>query len=253
MKTVQRFCAILPLACSLLTVDFSAAYAEAAELGKTRVLVVHGGHDFQTNQFFQIFRDNQEITFKAVGHPLAHEWFKKEAAKGYDVLVFYDMWQEISEEAKANLVDRLKEGKGLVALHHSLASYQAWDEYSRIIGGKYHLKKWIASGVEKPGSTYKHDVTFAVRVADKNHPVTGGVKDFTILDETYGGFEVAAQNHVLLTTDEPTSSPSLAWARNYEAARVVYIQLGHDQHAYKNPEFRKLVSQAIGWVSGGNR
>lgn len=34
---------------------------------------------------------------------------------------------------------RAQEGKGLVALHHCLASFQDWDEYPKIIGGRYHL------------------------------------------------------------------------------------------------------------------
>jgi uncharacterized protein len=250
MKTVLWRRIVFLLGSLLVAAVLPAANAEAASApGKTRVLVVHGGHDFQTNQFFQIFKENPEITFRTVEHPNAHRWFKEEPARQYDVLVFYDMWQEISEEAKADLINRLRDGKGLVALHHSLGSYQNWDEYAKIIGGRYQMKKWKENGVERPGSTYKHDVTFRVRVADPDHPVTLGVKDFTILDETYGGFQVAPGNHVLLTTEEPTSGPNLAWAKTYEAARVVFIQLGHDEHAYKHPEYRRLVREAIGWVA----
>jgi uncharacterized protein len=253
MKRVQQLCAFLLLLCLNAGLGQARASEAPAELAKIRVLLVHGGHDFQTNQFMQLFKDNPEITFRAVEHPRAHEWLKQEPARQYDVLVCYDMWQDISDEAKANLISRLKDGKGLVSLHHNLGGYQQWDEYVKIIGGKYQMKKWIDNGVEKPGSTYKHDVTFRVRVADPDHPVTKGVKDFTILDETYGGFQVLPGNHVLLTTEEPTSGPVVAWAKTYEAARVVCIQLGHDQHAYKHPEFRKLVGQAIRWVAPGSR
>ncbi|HNU99585.1 MAG TPA: ThuA domain-containing protein [Verrucomicrobiota bacterium] len=41
----------------------------------------------------------------------------------------------------------------------------------------------------------------------------------------------------------------MAWAKTYEAARVVYIQLGHDHLAYENPSFRRLVANAIRWVA----
>ncbi len=61
------------------------------------------------------------------------------AMQNPDVLVLYDMWQPITDEAKSDFVARLKEGKGLVALHHCLASYQQWPEYAKIIGGQYHL------------------------------------------------------------------------------------------------------------------
>ena len=217
--------------------------------GKIRVLLVHGGHEFETNQFFAMFRANDDITLTVVQHPKAQEWFKPERAAAYDVLVFYDMWQEISDEAKAGLISVLKQGKGLVALHHCLGSFQKWDEYANIIGGRYHLDNWTHDGKEMPGSTYKHDVDFKVHIADRNHPVTRGLKDFAIHDETYGGFEVKPASHILLTTDEPTSGREIAWSGNYGGARVVYIQLGHDHQAFENPNYSRLVRQAIRWVA----
>jgi len=93
----------------------------------------------------------------------------------------------------------------------------------------------VRDGVRKERSKWLHDVTFPVRVADRNHPVTRGIADFEIHDETYILFDVHAGVTVLLTTDAPTSQPTLAWAKTYEAARVVYLQLGHDHLAYENP------------------
>lgn len=215
----------------------------------TRVLLITGGHDYETNQFRQMFQANPDITVEAAAHPKAHEWLRAGNAGRYDVIVLYDMWQEISAEAKTDFVARLQEGKGLVSLHHSLANYQKWPEFAEIIGGKYHLEKHTVNGVEKPGSTYKHDVVFQVRVAAAAHPVTRGVGDFEIHDETYGGFEVKPGVTPLLTTDEPTSTPTVAWAKEHAGTRVVYIQLGHDHLAFENPNYRRLVAQAIAWVA----
>jgi uncharacterized protein len=224
------------------------ADAPVANSGKIRVLLVHGGHDFETNQFLQVFRENPQLSLTVVQHPAAQAWFRPERARDYDVLVFYDMWQTISEEAKSDLVSLVKGGKPLVALHHCLGSFQQWDEYANLIGGRYHLEKWSDHGVEKPGSTYRHDVDFKVHVADSSHPITRGVTDFAIHDETYGGFEVKPDSHVLLTTDEPSNGHDLAWCKSYGAARVVYLQLGHDHQAYDNPSYRRLLAQAIRWA-----
>jgi hypothetical protein len=221
--------------------------AQAAD--KTRVLIVTGGHDFETNQFFQIFQDNPGITFLKVTHPDAHAWLKPDKAAQYDVLVCYDMWPNITEEAKADFVARLQEGKGLVVLHHAIADYPKWDEYANIIGAKYYLEKQVVNGVEKARSIYQHDVKFKVQIADPSHAVTRGVQDFEIHDETYNLFDVQPTNRPLLKTSEPTSAPVIGWAKEYGKARVVYLQLGHDHFAYENPNYRRLVAQAITWAA----
>jgi type 1 glutamine amidotransferase len=75
------------------------------------------------------------------------------------------------------------------------------------------------------------------------------VKDFDMRDETYKWFDVAPDSHALLTTDEPESNKIIGWAKTYEAARVVYLQSGHDHFAYENPNYQRLVRQAILWTT----
>jgi type 1 glutamine amidotransferase len=159
------------------------------------------------------------------------------------------MHQEISDETKADLLAWLKAGKGFVVLHHAIASYQEWPEYWKIIGARYYLQKKTVDGVEKARSAYKHGMHFTIHVADPDHPVTRGVKDFEIHDETYNLFDVAKDVHPLLTTDEPESNKIIGWAKTYEAARVVYLQSGHDHFAYENPNYQQILKQAIRWTA----
>ncbi|HOW65088.1 MAG TPA: ThuA domain-containing protein [Candidatus Paceibacterota bacterium] len=216
----------------------------------TKVLVITGGHDFEREPFFKMFQENSGIKFQAVEHPRAFEHFKPAAAQQYDVVVLYDMWQEIPEDAREDFQRLLRQGKGLVALHHCLASYQNWPEYEKIIGGKYYLEKQKIGDKEIPGSTYQHDVRFTVRIADQQHPITAGLSDFEIVDETYGGFGVLPGVQKLLTTQETTSGPVIGWTWKYEKAKVVYMALGHDHLAYENPNFRTLLARAIQWAAG---
>jgi len=225
----------------------SLAVAPAAE--PVRALVIVGGHDFQTNEFHELFRTLPDVRAQVVEHPAAHAWLEREPSSNYDVLVLYDMWQPISDRAKASFLARLAEGKGLVALHHSLANYQDWNEYGRILGGRYLLEKRTENGIEKPASSYLHDVKFRVEIADPNHPITRGLPGFNIHDETYGQLDVRPDVHVLLKTQEPTSNPVIAWSNQYQAARVACIQLGHDRFAYENPHYRQLLAQAIRWTA----
>ena len=235
-------------------VMLSGGKASAAESGKDsgnkiRVLVVTGGHDFEKEPFFKLFKENADISYEAVEHPNAHARLKAEAAKQFDVLVLYDMWQPITDDAKSDFVNRLKEGKGLVVLHHAIASYQEWPEYWKIVGARYYLKPMVVDGVEKRRSAFKHDMQFKVHVADPSHPVTRGVSDFDLHDETYKWFDVVPDSHPLLTTDEPESNRIIAWTRTYENARVVYLQSGHDHFAYENPNYQRLLKQAIRWTA----
>jgi hypothetical protein len=234
---------------SLVVLSIASPGFAADSIGKIRVLLITGGHDFEQPQFFKLFNESPEITVRIAEHPHAHELLRPESATNYDVLVAYDMYQEISETAKGDLVNWLKQGKGLVVLHHAIASYQAWPEYSRIIGAHYYLEKSVVNGVQKPRSTYQHAVHFRVHVVDPTHPVTKGIEDFDIYDETYNLFDVTREVHPLLTTEEALSNRIIAWAKNYGSARVVYLQSGHDHFAYENPNYQRILKQALLWVA----
>ena len=52
----------------------------------------------------------------------------------------------------------------------------------------------------------------------------------------------------MLSTDEQSSTPVIGWAKKYGKARVVTLQSGHDVPTFGNPNFRKLLKQAIEWV-----
>lgn len=239
------------LLCGLsLWTCLSALGAEPASApSKIRVLVVAGGHDYEKPPFLEVFKSFPDVTFRHVEHPQVHALFKPDAAKDFDVLVLYDMWQKITDEAKADFIKLFKSGKGLVSTHHAIANYNDWDTYAEIIGAKYYLKDMTVNGVEKKRSLWKHDVKFTVQIVDPQHPVTRGLKDFEIHDETYNLFDVFPGVTPLLTTTESTSGKTIAWAKEYDKSRVIYLQLGHDHLAFENPNYRKLVHQAIRWTA----
>jgi hypothetical protein len=250
---VKRF---NPLLCALVVagVFLSGFRLEAGDLtaqpAKIRVLLVTGGHEFERKQFFEMFETNADISFRAVEHTNMAAFLKRDAAQSYDVLALYDMGQEISEEMKSDFVQLLREGKGLVVLHHALCSYQNWPEYRRIVGGRYFMDKAVIDGVERAPSTYHHGRHFVIRVADPAHPITRGTRDFEIYDETYNGFDVTADSHPLLMTDDPESTKVIAWSKTYLNSRVFFMQSGHDHNAWDNPNYQRLLRQGIRWAAG---
>jgi len=219
-------------------------------LPRLKVAVLTGGHGFEHDPFFTLFKGYDDIEYVEVQLKDHSEIFEDISDWDYDVIVMYNMTQNISQKRKDNFKKLLDSGIGLVALHHTMGSFQQWPEYRKIIGGKYYLKPTEEDGVERRGSTYKHDMDINVHIADTSHPITRGMSDFQIHDETYNycGFE--KNNQVLLTTNHPDNNKSIAWVRRYGKARVCGIQLGHDATAYRNANYRRLVARAIRWSAG---
>lgn len=216
---------------------------------KVRVLVVTGGHDFEREPFVAMLNSLEGIEWTEVQHPKANAMFAPEKRGEYDVVVFYDMPQTISDQEKAWLTETVQAGKGVVALHHTLCAYAAWPEYAAMVGGKYLLAPETIDGVNWKPSTFRDDVPHKVAIADAKHPITRGMADFDIVDEVYGGYWVSPKAHALLTADHPESSRVVGWTWQYGKARVVYLQPGHGHVAYADANYRKLLGRSILWVA----
>ena len=220
-----------------------------AKPNPTRILVITGGHDYNKEEFNKMLSGFPEVTFQVVEFPAAFEMFKPENRLKYDVLVFYHMWQTITPDEEKMMTDCISGGKPLVVLHHSICAFDDWPEYWNMIGGKYFHKPTTFKGKQYTECSYIHDIHFRVNITRRKHPVTRGLSDFDIFDETYKGYFVDDNVTPLLTTDEPSSNHVIGWAKTYGKSRIVVLQSGHDVPTFQNPSYRKLLLQAIEWVS----
>jgi type 1 glutamine amidotransferase len=219
-----------------------------------RIMVITGGHDYKKGQFNQMLASfAPAITFQVAELPAAYNLFLPENRKNYDVLVFYHSWQNITKEQATIFTECISEGKPVVAVHHSICAYDGWPEYWNILGGKYFHKVTTFKGKEYQPCSYIHDVHFNVKIANPKNPITKGVQDFEIFDETYKGYYVENGVIPLLTTDEPSSTPVIGWSKKYGKAKIVVLQSGHDAPTFENPNFRKLLKQSIEWVFKGKK
>jgi len=235
----------------VLATMFSHLAFAAQDAAKIKVLIVTGGHGFAQEPFFRMFQDNPEITFAHAAHKQANATaYERDDLLSYDVVVLYDMPKTISDSQKAKFLSLFEKGIGLVALHHSLVSYQPWPGYEQIIGGRYPEQDG-KSGAVTPQAGYEHDVDIPVVIVAKDHPITAGLKDFTIHDEIYWGFRVGPDVTPLISTPHPKSGKPLAWTRSQGRSRVVFIQLGHGPEAFENASYRQLLAQSIRWAAKG--
>ena len=89
-----------------------------------------------------------------------------------------------------------------------------------------------------------------MKVADKEHPITHGLSDFTIHDEVYGHGYIAPTNHVLLVFDDDCNNRAMVWVTHYCRSPVFYMQFGHDHFAWQDPVYTKNLGRGIQWAAG---
>jgi uncharacterized protein len=212
-----------------------------------KVMVVTGGHSYDTLQFFEMFDALSGIEYEHFQQPKANQKLVKDLAEDFDVIVFYDMWKSISEAEKSAYLKLANQGKPLLFLHHSIASYQDWPEFEKILGGKY-VEKGRGVPVEEQ-SNYEHDVWVYTKVENFT-PVTAGLSEPRFFDEVYGNVRISEDVFPLLKTRHPKSMEIVAWENRYLNSKILYLQPGHDYRTYQNEEYRKLLLQSIKYLAG---
>lgn len=239
----------------LLAAGFLCSCGELSQSGQDlskpgenlKVLVVTGGHDFEHKPFMSLFKGYDDIEYVEARLKDDSEIFEDISGWDYDVMVLFNMTQKISPKRQENFKKLVKDGVGVVALHHCMGSFQQWPEYIKIIGGRYNLTASEQGGIKRQASTYKYDMDFTIHIEDRKHPITRGLSDFQVHDETYKNCSFEKDNHLLLTTNHPDSDRYLGWVRNYGRGKVCFIMVGHGPSIYAHPTYRQLVARAIRW------
>ena len=248
MKCFSRLL-LLPAIVALAAVA-SLSAAELTERKPIRILLTTGGHGFEAEPFYGMFDAMDNVEYTKAELPKDAGLLKPGLEKKFDCIVMYDMVGGITPEQQKAFVALLETGIGVVSLHHNLGAHRDWDEFRKIIGGKFILADAEIDGKPFKKTPWSHDEDLKITVVDKKHPITRGVDDFEIHDETYGVYYTAPGVKVLLKTDHPKNNPELAWTTSYGKSRVFYLMLGHDGKAYANPALGKLIAQGIGWAAG---
>jgi uncharacterized protein len=241
-------CMVFAVACLA-----TARAAEPSAAPKIRVLLTYGGHAFEEPLFYAMFDALPNVVYRKAQMPQEADLLKPGLEKDFDVIVMYDLVRPttpITAEQQKAFAALLKKGIGLVSLHHNMAAHNDWSEFAKIIGAKYFLNDCEFDGKSYSRSGWIHGQDMKITVADKEHPITRGLKDFEIHDEAYSHYYVAPSSHVLLTTDHPKNDRQIAWVTQYGASRVFYFMLGHDHLAWQNPNYSEILLRGIHWAAG---
>ncbi|MBI1940214.1 MAG: ThuA domain-containing protein [Acidobacteria bacterium] len=179
----------------------------------------------------------------------------------YDVLVLNykgPRWGSVTEEAVERFV---RNGKGLVVVHWASASFPGpkvgdkdkdtdWVEYLKMIGGYW--------SVEPPRSGHGELHSFQVKIINRDHPITRGMKEiFVATDELYHRMRMQPGANVLATAfddlkiggtgkDEP-----ILWTVSYGKGRVFHTTLGHNLAAMHEEGFKASFLRGTEWAATG--
>jgi type 1 glutamine amidotransferase len=150
----------------------------------------------------------------------------------------------ISDQAKENLLEFVKGGKGFVVAHLASASFKEWDEFGNLCG-----RRWVMGT-----SGHGPRSPFEVKVATGTHPITRGMKGFTADDELYAKMQGEAPIRVLLTaaSDWSHRTEPMAFVLDYGEGRVFHHTFGHDVKALQTPEVRELIARGTEWAATGS-
>ena len=167
--------------------------------------------------------------------------------KKYHTVLWYNInWDPPKEDGvlRKYLENEIGESdQGIVLIHHALLNFQNWDPYTKICG----LKERGAN----VGFKYTQNENVISHILETSHPITLGLSDFAITDETYQiGEPEEPGNTILISTDNKTSMHCLAWTRQYKSSRVFSYASGHDGKVYKDENYRKILNRALSWTAG---
>ncbi len=181
----------------------------------------------------------------------------------------------LSMESKKGLKALLDEGIGILALHHAIAGWPDWDGYANYLGGRFQYLSGTLNDKPVQDSGYLQNVSYDI--ATYPHPVTEGLPEqFNLTDELYlyevfdadvvpllraqrdfadkdfYSAEAALRHNRMHFNDGWQHSPGsdlLAWAKVAGQSPLVYIQPGDDARTYGNPDYQRLVKNALHWVA----
>lgn len=252
--------------------------------GAGRLLAVTGGHRYDRVAFTAMLDDACGVLgweYDHVEHPdvtlgpmmaavygalLLHDLPGLRLARGAEPEPFGP-----SAGQRLAIAELLDAGVGVVATHHALAGWPAWDGWAGVLGGRFLYAPGTLRGRELPPSGYRFG---SYRVAPfGSHPITEGVEPFDLTDELYLCPVFEREITPILATGADTSpdsmidtyrevtageqvpaprqtgSPFVGWVHAAGRSPIVYLLPGHTAQTMTHPLYRRLVTNALGWVA----
>jgi len=229
MKSRRNLVACAAGALALVAIVGGVLWAAGTE-AKIKVLFVRsGGHDWKGLSPLLVDVMHASGDFEVT---LSEDFndFTAERIKKYDLAMYTGSGTNFTDAAQEKgLCDFVRSGGAYVGIHSATDAFKKSDVYWEMVGGRF-----AGHGGGK----------FKVTIHDRDHPVTAGLEDFEIQDETYSHHY---HKNVCMRGNE---RQSMGWVQDYGKGRMFYTSLGHGRAAWANPHFQRLVVRGAYWAAG---
>jgi uncharacterized protein len=219
----------------------------------SKALIVHGGWEgHQPREVAAIFKKLLEEQSFSVEVSDSLDAFADEAKlTSLDLIVPAWTMGTITEAQLKPVCAAVRSGVGIAGCHGGMCdSFRAATEWQFMTGGQW---------VSHPGND---GVNYTVHITDPKHPLTEGIKDFTVSSEQYY-MHVDPAVKVLATTRFPTADGPhvgngpvdmpVVWTKMYGMGRVYYCSLGHQASIVEIPTVLELMRRGFLWAANPQR
>jgi len=193
--------------------------------------------------------------------------FNPESLARFDLVVFNNASGDILSPAQqAVFEDWIQGGGAWIGLHGSGDGSQAqsWPWYQNTVIGPNFIGHTMAPQFQSA----------EVQAIEPDHPVLQDVPSRWVIEDEWYSFDAPPQAFgmtALAGLDESTYSPTnpvvaewpqdlsmgdqaadhpVIWSQCLGQGRLVYSALGHTQYVYDNPDYGRLLENAVFWTTG---
>ena len=192
----------------------------------------------------------------------------------YGVVISNYNGDEWSEATKADLIQYVGQGGGLVIVHAANNSFPKWKAYNQMIGlggwggrneqsgpyVRYREGQIVRDTTPGPGGHHGKQHSFAVVVRNAQHPITAGMPTTWMhaTDELYDKLRGPAEQIEVLATAyaDPATGGSgehepMIFTVGFEKGRVFHTPMGHSADAMRCVGFAVTLTRGVEWAATG--
>ena len=203
------------------------------------------------NRAIALMGERTEAFQTSVDHGYA--MLAPERLAAFDAVVLNNTsnWR-ISDEQKKALLEFVRAGGGLMAIHGATWNFADWPEGQEMLGGRLIGHPWHDDG------------TWAVKIDEPDHPLCRafGGEGFWVHDEIYM-FTVYSRERLRVLVSLDMTKPvnqvegrredndhAISWIHQYGKGRVFYCSLGNNVAAFHDRRVLQHHLDGIQWILG---